>query len=573
MDRTAALALVCYLAATLLLMPWRTAAQGTLFVSFGVLGGLCIVLVGQRQNPRLLNYGMYLYGYSPHWNEHGEILSFEEGASCHVLVNRDGRGHSALIVNGKVDASTSGDMGMQLAMAYFPHFLHPRARDVVLVGFGSGTTAGASLLFPQTELTCVELEPAVLRVSPLFAHVNHEPHRSPRFHPIVDDGRSFLQGTERTFDLILSQPTNPWLDGVANLFTREFYRSARERLNPGGLFAQWFQAYSLAPDDFITILRTVFREFPHAVLLRVSRADWLIIASPEGLTVDDELFQRTQHLVDSVPEIGADLHEYFGTHSARALFLAHCLFDEAGIARLVGDEPGAPVVTDYNLSLGFDAPLQLHREEDTTALVDRRILGLYDPAWTIACHGNLGASAADARYLDRLAAVLMREGLRGQALPLLDLRARANPDNTELQSEYLTLALEEDPERHAEIVPALLDASLQQACRAGVSLWQSGRFEEAARLFEQVSEREPSSAIVLTNLALCYAGSGEYERAEATIERAKGLEPFSEFVEDNRRRILDRTAGPPAPAGDPEGAEAARSAAPPDAGDPGPSDP
>src|SRR5262249_34384481 len=152
-----------------------------------------------------------------------KVLSFQEGAACSVLVAEDGDFRS-LRVNGKVDASNTGDMDTQLGSAYIPRFLNPDARKVLIIGYGSGTTAGASLLFPDAEVKCCELEPAVYAASRFFADINHSPEKSPRFTAIFDDGRNYLQGSQEKFDFIISEPSNPWIAGLANLFTQEYYR-------------------------------------------------------------------------------------------------------------------------------------------------------------------------------------------------------------------------------------------------------------------------------------------------------------------------------------------------------------
>src|SRR5262249_48765664 len=156
-----------------------------------------------------------------------------------------------LRINGKVDASTSHDMETQLGLAYFPRCFAPRAREVLVIGFGSGTTCGASLLFPGTRVTCCEIEPGVFEAAAAFGAVNHRPERQSGFSMRFVDGRTAIQGSDRTYDLIISEPSNPWLAGVSNLFTQEFFRTARQHLNPGGVLAQWVQTYNFTLGDYL----------------------------------------------------------------------------------------------------------------------------------------------------------------------------------------------------------------------------------------------------------------------------------------------------------------------------------
>ena len=113
---------------------------------------------------------MFMYGYRD--PERRRILYYKEGASCNVTVSEH-LVDRALAVNGKVDATSEGDMDMQLGIAYLPRFLRPAAKDVLVIGYGSGTTSGASLLFPGTAVTCCEIEPAVYGASEFFSSANH----------------------------------------------------------------------------------------------------------------------------------------------------------------------------------------------------------------------------------------------------------------------------------------------------------------------------------------------------------------------------------------------------------------
>jgi spermidine synthase len=141
-----------------------------------------VLIASHAEDPLVTNRGMYLYGYKPVAanRDSTRVLYFREGAACNVLVT-ERAGARALYVNGKVDASDRGDMPTQLGLAYFPRLLRPAARDVLIIGFGSGTTSGASLLTPHAAVKCCEIEPAVYAASQYFHHVNHRPDQSDRF--------------------------------------------------------------------------------------------------------------------------------------------------------------------------------------------------------------------------------------------------------------------------------------------------------------------------------------------------------------------------------------------------------
>src|SRR5262249_7166887 len=145
---------------------------------------------------------------------------------------------------------TGGDMSTQLLSAHLPLLLHPRPLDVMLIGLASGITLGAAEAHPVRSIEVAEISPAVVQAAGLFDLWSHGALADPRVKLVIDDARARLAIRTERFDVISSQPSNPWVAGVSNLFTREFYELARARLNRGGLFCQWVQAYRLSPDDF-----------------------------------------------------------------------------------------------------------------------------------------------------------------------------------------------------------------------------------------------------------------------------------------------------------------------------------
>ncbi len=122
------------------------------------------------------NSGFYMYGVNDEIYKKVLPLYFAEGASSTVLSALFPDNTVGLRVNGKTDASTRSDMSMQLGAAYFPRFIRPHARDILVIGFGSGTTSGTSLLFPEAQVTCCEIEPAVYGTAKFFEQVNHQPY-------------------------------------------------------------------------------------------------------------------------------------------------------------------------------------------------------------------------------------------------------------------------------------------------------------------------------------------------------------------------------------------------------------
>ncbi|MDP2389873.1 MAG: fused MFS/spermidine synthase, partial [Acidobacteriota bacterium] len=185
----------------------------------------------------------------------GELLSYREGASGTVAVRRLA-GTVSLSIDGKVDASNAGDMLTQRLLAHVPLLLHPNPKRVAIIGLGSGVTLGSALTHPIAAATVLEISPEVVDASRFFETENHRALADPRTRLVVGDGRTHLMLGRETYDVIVSEPSNPWMAGIASLFTREFFEGARARLAPGGMLCQWAHTYDISSDDLRSIVAT-----------------------------------------------------------------------------------------------------------------------------------------------------------------------------------------------------------------------------------------------------------------------------------------------------------------------------
>ncbi|HJZ80127.1 MAG TPA: fused MFS/spermidine synthase, partial [Pyrinomonadaceae bacterium] len=139
-------------------------------------------------------------------------------------------------------------------------------------------------------VTCVELEAKTVNASRLFEHVNQLPLNDPRFKLFIDDARTHLQVNPARYDIIMSEPSHPWVPGVANLFTEEFFTSGRSRLNDEGVFVQWLQTYQLSTESLRSVLATFQQVFPRVQVFRVGSTgkgkDLILVGSRVPLTLD-----------------------------------------------------------------------------------------------------------------------------------------------------------------------------------------------------------------------------------------------------------------------------------------------
>src|SRR2546422_5999830 len=233
----------------------------------------------------------------------GETLFYKEGITATVAVQRQGGGR-VLKVNGKPEASTAGDMPTQILIGAMPLLVREHTDDVLLIGLGSGVTLGTVEQFPIKRVTCVELEPAVIEASRHFEDVNNRPLADPRLRMVSNDGRNFIYTTDEKFDVIVSEPSNPWLTGVANLFTLEYFKRGAERLKDDGLFSQWLQIYEMAPEDVRTLIATFRAAFPEVYLFRGAEGDLMLLGSKSERRLDLSILKSNLQ----APRVAADLN-------------------------------------------------------------------------------------------------------------------------------------------------------------------------------------------------------------------------------------------------------------------------
>jgi spermidine synthase len=287
--------------------------------------------------------------------ERGEhrLLLYEEGPSATVSVRQDWDVIS-MSLNGRTNASDREDMPTQVMLGQLPLLLSPRGKRALMVGFASGVSAGSMLQSPIESVECVELEPATVGASRFFEHVNNRPLNDPRLRLIIDDARSYLRVTSNRYDMIVSEPNHPWVPGVANLFTKEFFVLGRDRLNEDGLFVQWLQIYQLSTDSLRSVLATFQNVFPHVLVFRVEGAnkgkDLLLVGSKKPITLD------RLSLGFNDARMSAELARVNIKSEAdvRAWFVC----DESRLAPAVS---GAIINTDDNMHIEMTAPKEAFR--------------------------------------------------------------------------------------------------------------------------------------------------------------------------------------------------------------------
>lgn len=199
----------------------------------------------------------------------------------------------AFAVGGKVDGNAKLDAGTQVMAGLLGLALHEAPRRVLVIGMGTGSTAGWLAAAPEIErVDVVEIEPAVLRFAAGCDAVNQGALRSPKLRILVGDAREVLATTAERYDLIFSEPSNPYRAGIASLFTQDFYRAVERRLRPGGLLLQWVQAYDVDLESLRGVYATLRSALPEVETWQPQVGDLLLVASQAPLAYDGEVLRR-----------------------------------------------------------------------------------------------------------------------------------------------------------------------------------------------------------------------------------------------------------------------------------------
>ena len=349
----------CLIAAALVVIAWGPLSRNARIGGGLAAAAAAAMLVSSPPWDRaLLASGVYMYApYVPRdldlrtLLKAGTLLYYREGAAATVSVKKL-TGTTTLAVDGKVDASNRSDMLTQKMVAHLPLLLHDNPREVMIVGLGSGATVGSALRHPITRADVLEISPEVVAASSFFIAENYDALKDPRTNLIVGDGRSHLLLTRRKYDVIISEPSNPWIAGVAALFTREFFSGARDRLAPGGIMCQWANAYNISDTDLRSIAATFKSVFPNGSVWLVGGDDVLFVGSEAPIDA------RLGHLARNWrrPGVSEDLAKVsvLDPFSILSLYMG-------GPAELDRYVQGARTFSDDRMTLEFSAPRELHR--------------------------------------------------------------------------------------------------------------------------------------------------------------------------------------------------------------------
>jgi len=330
--------------------------------------------------------------------KHIKILFYKDAPDATVSVEAVdgivGPESIGLRINGKPDAGTDVDVGNQLLLAHLPLLVKPGAKDVFVLGLGSGITAGATLAYPIQRLDIAENCEPVISAAGIFGDWNHHVLDNPRTHIWREDARTVLKLHPQLYDVLITEPSNPWTVGVGSVFSREFYEIAASRLKPGGIVAQWFHVYEVNDDIERLVLRTFNSVFPYIEVWDTGVGDIVILGSQKPWQTGPEVFRQGF----AIDRVRTDMW-MLDIQSPEALLARQLASQQTGFA-IAGD---GPIQSDLFPILEYAAPRAFYIGAGSQMLWrfdERTGQQLLAPAWKTTALGSLPSVNAQVVFSD-----------------------------------------------------------------------------------------------------------------------------------------------------------------------------
>ncbi|HJU40936.1 MAG TPA: fused MFS/spermidine synthase, partial [Tahibacter sp.] len=266
---------------------------------------VALTLVFARFDPLVMTSGVYRTGAARRDAAEWHVDYYRDGKTASIgVIDHLTTGTRNIVTNGKPDAAiaTKGEPTLDemtmVMLGTLPVLLNPDATEVANIGFGSGLSTHSVLGEPRIKrVDTIEIEPAMVEGARAFQPRNGRAYDDPRSFIHYDDAKSYFASHRSSYDAIISEPSNPWVAGVAALFSREFYQLMPRYLKPGGLLVQWIQLYEIDEELLGTIMNALGDTFPTYEVYQTGTGDMVVVAS-----MSDAIRQ-----IDALPEAGSVL--------------------------------------------------------------------------------------------------------------------------------------------------------------------------------------------------------------------------------------------------------------------------
>lgn len=272
---------------------------------------VAISLVLGKPDPLAQASGVFRHG-SARLDAQAQMHYMRDGKTATVAFFSQGTS-ATIATNGKPDASIQLDPTLppaedeitMIMAGALPLMAHPNPERVAIIGWGSGLSTHTVLGSPAPKVVdSIEIEKAMYDGARLYGRNVERAYADPRSVIHIDDARTFFSTGQRKYDVILSEPSNPWISGVASLFTQQFYRFMRNHLNEGGVVVQWIQAYEISERLFSVMMAAFIEEFPYVDVYMTNSGDLLFLASQTPLSQLDYARVAMQPLGDELARVG-----------------------------------------------------------------------------------------------------------------------------------------------------------------------------------------------------------------------------------------------------------------------------
>lgn len=357
---------------------------------------LLTILISDKWNPKIMSSGVYIYAdnylnVSNNLSDIGvsnkdiweatmnnyELMYYKDGITDTVAVMKNMEGIISLMVNGKVDASAKSefDVATQIMIGQLPLLMHKNPQDVFLIGYASGITAGSILSHPIKNLDAAEISSSIVEASKLFNKYNNNALYDERLNLQVKDARHMLMTSKKEYDVIVSQPSNPWIKGQSSLFSYDWYKIVNNHLKDDGIFMQWIPAYSISEQNLKIIINTLDKSFKTLTLWSSSvPGDLIILATKKS---NYKISYTNVQKRASFPNVNKQLVK-IGLNPEtllRDLFLK----SNKEINTYLGNEhKNLPINTDDKLITEYTAPKNMLNDKSVELFVKPNFLNVQD---------------------------------------------------------------------------------------------------------------------------------------------------------------------------------------------------
>jgi spermidine synthase len=432
------------------------------------------------------------------WRARNAFTSWEtDGRESAIALNT--ASDTAFIVNGKSDGSATIDGGTQVMGGLLGALLHPgQVRRALVIGLGTGSTAGWLAALPDIErVDVIELEPAIVEVAKVCAPVNRDVLSNPKVRLHIADAREILLTTRDRYDLIFSEPSNPYRAGIASLFTREFYRAVVERLEPDGVFVQWLQAYEIDARSVRSVYATLSSAFASIETWRTRVNDLVLVSRAAPLPLD---VAQLRERIETEPYREA-LRAVWKAKAAEDI-LAHHVAGPSFAKAVASAERESGINTDDRNALEFSVARAIGRPQDFS--VERAML-------------------------------LART--RGEERPELVAGERGQVDWIAVYDALVSLGVATEDDTMA---PLFLEMSPDMVHRFRAhGAWAAGDHATTAREW-RAQPKEPEGLVELVLVADAFAALGLVEQAEPLLLRLRPFLPIEADVIEARLRFAQK---------------------------------